>query len=108
MATSTLGTNANNSIPLALQAPGSFITPGGTASSSLALPADVAALNNAIKDDLNVAHPVLGGWSTQGVLYVPNRGLLKVLPGDWIGVDSRGWPILVSADSIANGLWTHS
>lgn len=111
MATSTLGTNANSSIPLALQAPGSFITPAGTVSSSTAVAADVAALNNAIRDDQNrvLAFPgAMGGWSTQGQLYIPNRGYLKVLPGDWIGVDNRGWPILLSADTIANGLWTHA
>jgi hypothetical protein len=111
VATSTLGTNANNSIPFALQVPGSFITPAGVASASSAAPADVAALNNAIRDDQNrvpgLAGP-MGGWSTQGMLYVPNRGWLRTLPGDWVGVDSRGWPILLSSDSILNGLWTHT
>lgn len=110
MATSTLGTNANNSIPLALQAPGSFITPAGVASSSIAAQADVASLNNAIRDDQNRAAGLagpMGGWVNAGQLYIPNRGFLKVFPGDWIGVDNRGWPILLSADTIANGLWTH-
>lgn len=111
MATSTLGTNANSSIPFALQAPGSFVSNLGVASSSVAAAADMATLNNAIRDDQNrvPAFPgSMGGWSTQGQLYVPNRGFLKVLPGDWVGVDNRGWPILLSADTIANGLWTHS
>jgi len=111
VATSSLGTNANNSIPNALQAPGSFITPAGVASSSIAAPADIATLNNLIRDDQNRAAALagpMGGWSTQGMLYVPNRGFLKVLPGDWVGVDSRGWPILLSADTILNGLWTHT
>lgn len=111
MATSTLGTNANSSIPLALQAPGSFTSNLGVVSSSVAVAADVATLNNAIRDDQNrvLAFPgSMGGWSTDGKLYIPNRGWLKVYPGDWIGVDNRGWPILLSADTIANGLWTHT
>lgn len=111
MATSTLGTTGQTSIALALQAPGSFITPAGVASSSIAAPADMGALNNAIRDDQNrvLAFPgAMGGWLTNGKLFIPGRGSLKVYPGDWVGVDSRGWPILLSADTIANGLWTHS
>ena len=34
-------------------------------------------------------------------LVVPNRGILKVLPGDVIAIDNLGWPILVSGASIA-------
>ena len=71
--------------------------------------ADMAQIANAIKDDLNVAHPIYpGAWSQGNMLFVPNRGILKVLPGDYVGVDSQGWPILVSANSIANAAWTHS
>jgi len=71
--------------------------------------ADVAQLTNLIKDDLNVAHPTMPtAWSQAGVLYVPNRGILKVLPGDYVAVDSQGWPILVSKNSIANSSWVHS
>ena len=42
------------------------------------------------------------------MLYIPNRGVLKVFPGDWVGIDSQGWPVLISANSIANGPWTHN
>lgn len=49
-----------------------------------------------------------GQFSKQGLLFVPRRGVLKVLPGDYVGVDPYGWPILVSAFSIANGPWSHS
>lgn len=70
---------------------------------------DVGALNNAILDDLNVAHPrIAASFSSDGLLFVPNRGVLRILPGDYVGVDSRGWPILLSADTIASGPWTHS
>jgi hypothetical protein len=72
------------------------------------LPADLATCNNAILDDLNVAHPrIPGSFTYEGGLFIPNRGRLKVLPGDKVAYDNRGWPILISADSIANGTtWT--
>lgn len=99
MATITLGTTANNSLTALAYLKGL---------GSLAA-ADVATINNAIKDDLNVAHPIAHGFQqSEGLLLVPNRGLLKLLPGDYVGVDSQGWPILVSANSIANAAWTHS
>lgn len=48
-----------------------------------------------------------GAFSFNGLLYVPNRGVLKVLPGDVVAVDNAGWPILVSKASIgyAGTLW---
>lgn len=96
MATSTLGTNATTTLT-------SLIMSGNMND------ADLATIAIAIKDDLNVAHPMVAeAFSQLGLLYVPNRGVLKVLPGDYVGVDSRGWPILVSADAIANGPWTHT
>lgn len=100
MATRTLGTNANNSLTAVLYKPGY-----GSGLSA----ADIASINNLIKDDINVAHPLVpGSFLIDGQLFVPNRGILKVLPGDFVGVDSQGFPILVSANSIANGPWTHS
>ena len=97
MATKTLGTDAVNSL-----------TAVDFAASLL--PADVASIANGIKDDLNPAHPIYpGAFSLQGLLYIPNRGVLKVLPGDYVAIDAdTGWPILVSANAIANGPWTHS
>lgn len=45
----------------------------------------------------------------EGKLFVPNRGSLVILPGDYVAIDSTtGWPILVSARAIAAGPWTHS
>jgi hypothetical protein len=96
MATGTVGTNATNSLTMKLFA--------GALSS-----ADVAAIANAVKDDVNNLHPISpGAWSQSGTLYVPNRGVLKVLPGDCVAVDATtGWPILISARAIASGPWTH-
>ena len=44
-----------------------------------------------------------GAFDTNGMLYVPNRGWLRVLPGDIVAVGSTsGWPILLSANSLWN------
>jgi hypothetical protein len=99
MATKTLGTNATNTLTALAFLKGIGSIPA----------ADVASLANSIKDDLGNAHAIWpGAFSAQGQLYIPNRGFLKVYEGDWVGVDSRGWPILLSKDTIANGPWTHS
>ena len=79
MATGTLGTTANNSLTSKLFA-------------GALLPADVAAIALAIKDDQNNLHPIWpGAWSQSGMLSIPNRGVLKVLPG---GNDTQvtNWP----------------
>jgi len=69
----------------------------------------MGSLQALIKDDINVNHPTWpGAFMQNGILYVPNRGLLRVLPGDYVGVDANGWPILVSKFSIATGGWTKS
>lgn len=112
MATATMGTTAQTSLT-ALQAPGSYMRQDGTAFSVTALDADIATIQQLIKDDQNPAQPInmpMGGWSRQGQLYVPNRGWLKVFPGDFIAVDTQtGWPILVSNRAAsANPAWVHT
>ena len=96
MATSTFGSTAQTSLT-------ALINSGAMA------PADIAAITNSIKDDLNPAHPIYPtAYNTLGQLFIPNRGVLLVRPGDWVAVDNQGWPILVSANSIANSTWIHS
>ena len=96
MATSTLGTTLTTSLTSLVNNPVMNVT-------------DLATIVNGIKDDLIITHPVWpGAYSYMDLLYVPNRGVLKVLPGDYVGVDANGWPILVSAFSIATGGWTHT
>ena len=96
MATSKLGTTANNSLT-------SLVMSGAMAA------ADIATIANAILNDQINGLPIYpGAFAQNGLLYVPNRGVLKVLPGDYVGVDNEGWPILVSANSIANGHWVVS
>ena len=104
MAVHTLGTNSNTSIANAL----TFL-PGWNSGMAAA---DVATLNTAIADDQGNLHlatgqlaPFNSAFTVEGNLLVPNRGILKVFAGDVVGVDSRGWPILLSKDTIANGPW---
>lgn len=101
MATKTLGTNATTTLTALAFAMGY--------GSGMAA-ADIASINNAVKDDSNPAGYIKQGgvFTAGGQLFIPRRGVLQVLPGDWVGVDSQGWPILVSKNSITNGPWTHS
>lgn len=99
MATKTLGTSLTTSLTAL-----SYLAGYGSGMAA----ADQAAIQNAIKDDLSNGHPIIGGGFQGGSLIIPNRGILQVLPGDWVGVDSQGWPILVSKNSIANAAWTHT
>jgi hypothetical protein len=124
MATRTLGTNATTTLTAV-----PFPAAGAATRQS-----DFAAVRALIKDDFPLLWPVgnagtaAGQNATQmaqaaashallnnaltleGLLFVPNRGVLKVLPGDWIGVDVFGWPILVSGRSIQSSTpsWTFS
>jgi len=48
------------------------------------------------------------GFSRNGLLLIPNRGILKMRRGDVVAVDNTGWPILVSGGSInyQGTVWT--
>lgn len=110
MTIGTAGTNATTSLTACFH-PGSYISPGGVVQSFAEADSDIAGIANIIKDDLNPNIPLVGpgpmqGYSRAGQLFVPNRGWLKVFPGDLVCVDANGWPILVSARSIATGGWT--
>lgn len=95
MALLTFGTNSNSILNTLAWNPASA-------------PADVAQIAANIKDDLNPAHPISpGAFAKNGYLYVPNRGRLLLLPGDYVAYGSTGWPILVSAAAVAAD-WTHS
>ncbi len=111
MATQLGGTTANN-VLTSLQFTGAMD------------PADIAAIANAVWDDrqnvypnnptatLNTiaaaAKPYPGAFQQNGYLFVPNRGVLRCQPGDYVMVDTTsGWPILVSRTAIGIGssLW---
>lgn len=102
MATTTGGTVANNSLTSLV-----FQRAGLAA-------ADIATIAQAILDDqlgLTAGVPtriVPSAFSQQGLLYVPNRGVLQILPSDVVMVDpASGWPVLVSAKaiSVAGSVW---
>lgn len=97
MALLTGGTSANNSL-------GALLFSGDMSEVNIAL------FQLAIKNDLINGNPVYpGAFAQNGLLYVPNRGTLQVLPGDYVMVDATtGWPILLSARAIASGPWAHS
>ena len=99
MALITIGTNATTSLQGARFAGGNL---GGISN------VDWGNLDNLIRDDKINSHPNTQFNLISGQLFVPNRGFLQILPGDYIAVDANGWPILVSAYSIATGGWTHT
>jgi hypothetical protein len=71
--------------------------------------ADAATMRSSIKNDKYPLQPVFGRFERNGLLYIPHRGVLQMLPGDYIGIDSTGWPILVSALSAGTAAaWTHT
>jgi hypothetical protein len=91
------------------------------------LAADIATINNAIFDDrvnlypnlptaaLNVipasAQGAAQAFQQVGQLWIPNRGFLRVFPGDRVMVETvSGWPILVSRTAIGVGgtVWASS
>lgn len=95
MATKTLGTNATSTLTAVQWFPGMT-------------PADLATINALIRPDIT-GHPTGNSYfEAAGFLNVPGgRGRLKLQPGDWIGVDGAGWPVVVSNNIIATS-WTHS
>ncbi len=99
MALVTLGTTANNSL-------------SALAWNPMSAQADIAAIAAAIKDQSNPAHPIEpGAFTNSGQLMLPNgRGIIRLQPGDYVAYDSFGWPIVVSAQSIADGstVWVHT
>lgn len=84
--------------------PGTFVAAKPTATSvTLSQAATASASIRVI-----FAQPVPGGAFTfEGRLWIPNRGMLNVFPGDVVAVDNTGWPILISGSSIgyAGTLW---
>ena len=98
MALKTLGTAANNTLS------------GFVVGTNDLTPADIATLTLSILNDLINGNPVFpGAYGKQGMLFVPNRGILLCRPGDFVSVSpTNGWPILVSAQAAASVDYVHS
>jgi hypothetical protein len=112
MTIGTAGTVANNALT-ALFMPGSFTPPAAAALAIVQTDADMASMQQLMRDDFNLGQPSppggpMLGWSRAGQLYIPNRGWLKVFPGDMVAVDATGWPILVANHAAISGQWPHT
>lgn len=74
--------------------------------------ADIAAFNNAVKTQAGQKGVIFPGALANGILDLPNRpnSQITLLPGDYVFYDSKGWPIVVSRESIAAGgtSWAHT
>jgi hypothetical protein len=117
MALRTLGTTGNN------------VLAGFVVGFNDTIAADLATLNLGIRGD----PPGYNAWNVppttglgvgvgairprinqcyvkDGLLIIPNRGMLQLKAGDFVGFDATvGWPIVVSGDAAAQGgVWTHS
>ena len=99
MTTKTLGTVAGTTL-VGIQIPPSY--------NATPYPSDTdwATIMESILADKNPTHPIYpGAMSRQGLLFLPqNRGVIKLQPGDWIGVDPNGWPVVVSNYSLPQTL----
>ena len=97
MATHTLVTAGGQSLTAVTYSP----------SPNVLLPADLATIANGILVDNTFGNAFPGAFNFMGILTFPQRGSIKVLPGDVVAIDGQtGWPILVSAKAIAGGGWT--
>ena len=98
MSTKTLGTAATTTLT-AVQIP-----PTGNATPAIS-DTDWATMANSILDDVIISHPIYpGAMSRSGLLYLPNRGIVRLLPGDWIAVDTGGYPYLIPNYALAQTL----
>jgi len=74
--------------------------------------ADIAQINNNIKNQGTQANAIFPGALINGILDFPNRpnSQFSLLPGDYVFYDANGWPIVVSRESIAAGgtNWNHT
>jgi len=99
-----------NDIALGVGVPlGTFVgaVTGGGSTVTLTKPATVTGAMNVAFIRPN-ADEMLAGPTQFGQLFIPNRGMLKILPGDVVAVDNTGFPFLISAASIsyAASQWT--
>lgn len=79
----------------------------GTTVADIASGGAVILLSQPARSNLAVANLAFlrqdggAGIGREALLSVPGRGMLKVLPGDIVAVDATGWPILLSANTVA-------
>ncbi|SRR6266568_7175642 len=119
MATKTLGTNGQTTLTAVQWSP----DPASLSAADLAtvqqliLDAGMAEIDNTgqlVSAVVKATLPIWpGAFTREGYVYIPERGILRLHPGDWVGVDATGWPIVVSNLAIAGMIgtatsWTHT
>jgi hypothetical protein len=105
MATATLGTAATSTLTALPFVYG--LVPADFATIAAAIKRDTH--NGSVTTGLTGPQPPLGlPFSRAGVLIIPERGTLKLFPGDYVAVDGTGWPILLSARAAASASWVHA
>ena len=77
--------------------------PGQNAAGSIS-DADIATIANAIINDQDPSAIWPGAFSRMGLLYVPNRGILRMLQGDWALYGPDGFPYLVPSVALPKTL----
>ena len=87
MATKTAGSRAGTTLT-AIQWTGQY----GASSIS---DADIASIALSIINDRDPPMIEPGAFSRMGLLYVPRRGVLKVMDGDWVATGPDGFPYLI-------------
>lgn len=97
MATRTLGTAATNTLTALTYSPVMNTT-------------DLATIRAGIKNDQINGSPIFPGAFTQaGLLFIPNRGQLRLIPGDVVAFNAAtGWPIVLSAAAAASANWVYT
>lgn len=81
---------------------------------ALSQPTDLATIINNVKSQPGTGtfqRIAAGAFTQNGRLHFPGRlgSFINLNPGDLIAFDGAGWPIVVSAFSLANGGgWSHS
>lgn len=100
MATVTLGTTSSSALTAINWNPMSPI-------------ADIATIAEAIQGQNPFGRHAPQVFANNGRLQFPSRrGFILLMPGDYVGVDANGWPIVVSSNSIAgqqaSSSWAHS
>lgn len=113
----TLGSNATTTLMAIKFRGGASNTRADLASIAAAILDDQSSPMGQLANAAPSAKPIFPGAFNPfyNTLMIPNRGVLKILPGDYIAIDANGWPILLSANAIAGGSspsattsWTHS
>lgn len=101
MALHTLGTNANNSLSAVIWNPG-MAQADWAAFDALLKKSTAGSVNNPIPAQVPFT------LDQSGMLYLHGRdATIQLKPGDYLAADSTtGWPIVLTANAIANGPYT--